>query len=49
MPKYEISQELANAILSYLIERPYKETYILIEELRKLKPIEDNTSNTEKI
>ncbi|MCK9370119.1 hypothetical protein M0R04_09465 [Candidatus Dojkabacteria bacterium] len=37
--KYEISQELAQGVLNYLAEKPYKETFVLIAELQKLKVI----------
>ena len=37
--KFEISQELAQIILNYLAEKPYRETFQLIAELQKLVPI----------
>jgi hypothetical protein len=39
---FEISKELAQAILNYLITKPYVEVSTLIEELKKIKPIENN-------
>jgi hypothetical protein len=45
MLKFEISQELAQAILNYLAEQKYKETFQLIAELQKLKPINGDENN----
>ena len=39
--KFEISQELAQVILNYLAEKPYRETFQLIAELQKLTPIQE--------
>ena len=43
MLKFEISQELAQAILNYLAEKPYKETFQLIAELQRLTPVNGNS------
>lgn len=40
MVKYTIEQELANDILEYLSEQPYKQVADLIDGLRKLEKIE---------
>lgn len=40
MVKYAIEQELANDILEYLSEQPYKQVSELIEGMRKLEKIE---------
>ena len=37
--KYEISQDLANALLEYLSTRPYRESAPIIDKLSKLEPI----------
>jgi len=39
--KFEITQELAQAVLDYLVRKPYGEVVLLISELQKLKVIED--------
>ena len=41
MERFEISGDLAQSVLNYLSERPYKEVMILIGELMKLKKIEE--------
>lgn len=35
---YLITQELAQAILDYLVERPFREVFALVEHLRNIKP-----------
>jgi hypothetical protein len=44
---YEISQELAQGLLNYLAARPYKEAFVLIAELQKLKPLTQPTIENE--
>jgi hypothetical protein len=44
MKQFEISEELANKILQYLISKPYIEVTQLINEIQQLKLIEDKTS-----
>ena len=46
--KFEIQDTLANAILQYLAERPYKEVMQLIAELTKLKPIKEDEFGRDK-
>lgn len=41
--EFKISQELAQAILNYLAEKPYKETFMLIAELQKLTPVNNGS------
>lgn len=36
-----ISKELAQAIANYLQERPFKEVALLLQEMAKLKPVEE--------
>lgn len=36
---HEISTELAQRILSYLADRPYKEVFALIPALQAIKPV----------
>jgi len=36
-----IKQELAQAILDYLVQKPYREVAPLINEMQKLKPIDE--------
>lgn len=39
MKKFEISEQLANAILQYLASRPYAEVYQLVAALQKIEEI----------
>jgi hypothetical protein len=39
--KFEIEETLAQQILNYLADRPYKEVMVLIGELMKLKKAPD--------
>ena len=39
--KYEVSKELLQTILDYLSNKPYKEVFILIKEIEKLQPVQD--------
>ena len=41
MERFEISGELAQQLLNYLADRPYKEVMVFIGELMKLKKIEE--------
>jgi hypothetical protein len=41
MSKLEITEELAQAILNYLANRPYKKVMVLIDQLMQLKKIEE--------
>lgn len=36
---YEITHELAQKIIDYLVERPYKEVAALLAEIHKIQPI----------
>ena len=38
---FQINQQLLQAIINYLIERPYKETAGLLQTLGALKPIDE--------
>jgi len=38
---FKISKELLQAIINYLIEKPYKETANLLQALGQLKPEEE--------
>lgn len=38
--KYEISEELLNALLQYLSSRPYAEVYKAVAELQQLQKID---------
>lgn len=40
--KFEITEELAQKILNYLTEKPFKEVAALVSELMRLRPIEQN-------
>lgn len=42
MKTFEISEELANKVLSYLATRPYQEVAALINEVQTIKPIEQS-------
>lgn len=37
--KYEVEQQVLQAVLSYLAERPYKEVINLVQALQQVKPI----------
>jgi hypothetical protein len=37
--KYEITYELAQALLNYLSKRPFEEVFKIIQELQQIKPI----------
>jgi len=37
--KFEISKELAEKIMQYLAQRPYLESFQLIDALRSLNPV----------
>lgn len=39
--KFEIEETLAQQVLNYLAEKPYKEVMMLVAELMKLKKIEE--------
>lgn len=39
--KFEITEELANKVLSYLATRPYQEVASLINEVQTIKPIDN--------
>lgn len=39
VPVYEISEDLANAVLAYLTKRPYVEVYQMVAGLQGLKEI----------
>jgi hypothetical protein len=39
--KFEIEEKLAQEVLNYLIDRPYKEVMVLIGQLMQLKKIEE--------
>jgi len=45
--EFKISQELAQALLNYLAEKPYKETFMLVAELQKLQPIKEAEAKEE--
>ena len=47
--KFEITQDLAQALLNYLAKKPYRETFQLIAEIQKLKPIEEEPVKTQGI
>ena len=36
-----ISKELAQAVLDYLVQKPYREVAVMINEMSKLKPVEE--------
>lgn len=40
---FKISQELAQELLNYLSERPYREVFKFINGLAGLKPLSDRT------
>jgi hypothetical protein len=44
MKKFEITEEVANAILQYLATKPYNEVAVLITELQKIQPIEEKAT-----
>jgi hypothetical protein len=44
--KFEIEDTLAQAILNYLAERPYKEVMQLINDMVKLTPIKEENKVT---
>ena len=39
---YQMPQEHLNEILLYLIQRPYKEVYNLVEHLKQANPVKEN-------
>lgn len=39
--KFEITQELAQKVLNYLVLKPYGEVFVLIGELQQMKVIEE--------
>ena len=41
MKTFEIREDLAQAVVNYLAERPYKEVRLLITGMMSLKPIEE--------
>ena len=41
MERFEIPGELAQSVLNYLSEKPYKEVMVLIGQLMQLKKIEE--------
>ena len=41
MKTYEIKEELANAILNYLVQQPYKDVSAMVAGLMQLKPIKE--------
>jgi hypothetical protein len=48
MRDYIISEDLANEILQYLSDKPYKEVVLLIQKLQTIKPniqVNDTESN----
>ena len=40
MNKFEIDEDLAQSILNYLSEKPYKEVMVLVGKMMQLKKIE---------
>ena len=42
--KYEIEERLAQDILNYLANQPYKDVVRIISEISKLKPMEERKS-----
>lgn len=44
MKQFQISEELASKVLSYLATRPYQEVAALINEVQQIKPIEEPTT-----
>lgn len=45
--KYEVNQELLQAVIDYLVERPYKEVASLINGLAQVKPTQPLTESPE--
>ena len=43
--KWALPQGLGQALLDYLSQRPYRETYQLVEALTKLEPIKEIEGN----
>jgi hypothetical protein len=41
MKTFEIREDLAQAVVNYLAERPYKEVRLLVTGMMSLKPIEE--------
>ena len=41
MKTYEIKEELANAILNYLVQQTYKDVSAMVAGLMQLKPVDD--------
>ena len=39
--KFEIEEKLAQDVLNYLAEKPYKEVMVLIAQLMQLKKVEE--------
>lgn len=46
MKKYEVSEELLNAVLNYMGTKPYSEVFQLVKAIQEqAKPIEDKKVN----
>lgn len=43
----QINQELAQAILNYLVTKPYAEVYGLVQGIQKLQPVEVPNDSSE--
>lgn len=39
--KYEVDEEVMQALANYLVSCPYREVFKLVEALNKVKPIEE--------
>lgn len=42
---YKIKEEVAHALLNYLITRPYAEVHELVKALQSIEPIKEMTEN----